>query len=333
MKTRSIHHPLFRSTLLALGAVGLALSGPSQLSAAEQAVNPTTGTSGSGKSYKTTIERQSEGELSAEDLHQASLLSSQMLMHLNAAANRCIDGNGSEAKPELEKARSLAAIVRGLLPTTTVTTIVKDAADKEVYREVQKVQDDHIPIFAGSVAVEVVEPLVEAKKDQATLKGLRLADADVIHTAVLANLGYIERKLERAAQLLDKPEDAAVQLALAQNVGVSFSTHKEDNPLIEVQHALRLAERMVREQKYDGAKENLQLAKLRLEAYRGLVSADDAKPAAELEKEIEKLSGEIEKPGGEKQIRSMWDKATSWFKQEAGQARETAPARKNESKP
>ena len=84
----------------------------------------------------------------------------------------CIDGKGDSAKQEIEKAQALAGIVRTLLPTTSVTTTVKDAQGKEVYRDEQKVQDDQIPIFAGAIAVEVVEPLVEAKKDQAALKGL-----------------------------------------------------------------------------------------------------------------------------------------------------------------
>ena len=324
---------IIRYAALVLCSVGLALSGASSSQAAEQASSPTTGTYGSGKNYKTTVERQSEGELSAEDLHQASLLTSQLLKHLNAAALDCIDGKGDSAKPEIEKAQSLAGIVRKLLPTTTVTTIVKDAQDKEVYRDVQKIQDDQIPIFSGDIAVEVVEPLVEAKRDQAALKGLKLADVDVVHTAVLADLGYIERKLARAAQLLDKPADAAAQLALAQDTGIRFVTHKEDSPLVEVQHALRLAERMVQEKKYDGAKANLQAAKLRLEAYRGLVGADEAKLATDLEKEIERVSGEIEKPGVAARIRGMWDKATSWFKEEAGEARETAPAEKKDMKP
>ena len=332
MKTQLLTNNLLRFTALALCAAGLAL-GPCNLQAAEQAANPTTGTYGSGKNYKTTIERQSEGELSAEDLHQASLLGAQMLMHLNAAALHCIDGKGDSAKPEIEKAQSLAGIVRKLLPMTTVTTIVKDAQGKEVYRDVQKVQDDQIPIFAGSIAVEVVEPLVESKKDQAALKGLKLAEADVIHTAMLADLGYIERKLARAAQLLNKPEDAATQLALAQNVGIRFTAHKEDSPLVEVQHALRLAERMVQEKKYEGAKANLHSAKLLLETYRGLVGASESKSVADLQKEIEKLSAEVEKPGGAEKIRGMWDKATSWFRRESGQAHETAPVEKKEAKP
>lgn len=309
---------------LALCAAGLVLSGPCALQAAEQGTGSTIGTYGSGKNYKTTVERQSAGELSAEDLHQASLLSSQMLMHLNAGALHCIDVKGDAARAEIEKAQSLAGIVRRLLPTTTVTTIVKDAQDKEVYRDVQKVQEDQIPIFSGQIAVEVVEPLVEAKRDEAALKGLKLADADIIHTSMLVDLGYIDRKLARATQLLNKPDEAAAQLALAQTVGVRFSMHKEDSPLVEVQHALRLAERMVQEKKYEGAKANLQLAKLRLETYRGLVGSDKAGAASELEKEIAKVSGELAKPGVEEKVRGMWQKATSWFKRETGQAKETA---------
>jgi hypothetical protein len=100
-----------------------------------------------------------------------------------------------------------------------------------------------------------------------------------------------------------------------------------------VQHALRLAERMVKEKKYEGAKANLQLARLRLEAYRALVGTGEGKAVGDLEKEIEKVSGELEKPGVSDRIRGMWDKATSWFKREPGQARETAPSEKKESKP
>src|SRR5690349_36709 len=134
-----------RSLALAVCVGSLALSGLI-LTAAEQAT-PTTASYGSGKNYKTTVERKSSGELSSEDLHQASMLSSQMLKHLNAAATHCVDGKGDSAKPEIEKAQSLAGIVRSLLPTTTVTTIVKDGQGKEVYRDEQKVQDDQIPIF------------------------------------------------------------------------------------------------------------------------------------------------------------------------------------------
>jgi len=293
--------------------------------ATEQTSNATTSTFGSGQQYKTTVERHSEGELSAADLHQASLLTSQLLTHLNAATQQLADGRGEGAKPEIQKAESLIKVVRALLPTTFVTTTVKDSQGKEVYRDVQRVQDDQIPIFAGQIAVEAVEPIIEAKKDEAALKGLKLAEAELIHTAVLVDLSYVERKLKRAGDLLAKPKEAAEELALAQAQGVKFFARRDDSPLVDVEHALRLAERQVREKKYEGAKINLQLAKVGLDTYRTLIGEEAGKSVAELQKDIEKLSGELQTPGAADKIRGMWEKAASWFRRESGQAHQTGP--------
>ena len=135
--------------------------------------------------------------------------------------------------------------------------------------------------------MEVVEPIIEAKKDEAALKGVKLADAQFIHTAVLVDLNYAERKLKRALELMAKPQEASAELALIQSDGVHFYAHQEDNPLVEVQQALRLAERMVREKKFEGAKANLETAKLQLEAYRALVGPDAGVTVADLEKDIQ----------------------------------------------
>jgi hypothetical protein len=317
-----------RSTIrftVALAAVALASAVVNSPAAESPSVS--TNTYGSGKHYKTTVERQTQGELSAEDLHQASLLTSQLLQHLNEAGQRLTDGRADSARPEIEKAESLGKVVRGLLPTTVVTTTVTDAHGKQVYREVQRVQDDQIPIFERAVAIEVVEPIIEAKKDEAALKGVKLADADLIRTSVLVDLSYVERKLKRAVELMAKPQDAAAELTAAQTQGIKFYAHKEDSPLVETQYALRLAERMAREKKYEGARANLQAAKLRLEAYRTLVDDVAGKPVADLEKEIQKLSGEVQSPGAADKIRAMWDKATGWFKRESGQAHQTSTSK------
>jgi hypothetical protein len=314
---------------VALAAVALTSAVVSSPAAESTSASTSTNTYGSGKHYKTTVERQTQGELSAEDLHQASLLTSQLLLHLNEAAQRLTDGRADSARPEIAKAESLGKVVRGLLPTTVVTTTVTDAQGKQVYREVQRVQDDQIPIFARAVAIEVVEPIIEAKKDEAALKGVKLADADLIHTAALVDLSYVDRKLRRAVELIAKPQEAAAELAAAQTQGIKFHAHKEDSPLVETQHALRLAERMVREKKYEGAKANLQAAKLRLEAYRALVDDTAGKPVADLEKEIQKLSGDVQSPGAADKIRAMWDKAASWFKRESGQAHQTATSKES----
>jgi YfdX protein len=209
---RSVRHNFGLVPMLA--AAVLAWSAAS--SEAATAGMATTNTYGSGKLYTTSVERQTEGDLSAEDLHQASLLTSQLLGHVNKATHLLADSQTDSARAEMERAESLLKVVRGLLPTTVVTTTVRDAQGKEIYSEVDRVQDDQIPIFEGQVALEVVEPIVEAKRDEAALKGLKLAEADVIRTSVLVDLGFVERKLKRATELIAKPKEASDELAQSQ---------------------------------------------------------------------------------------------------------------------
>jgi len=173
--------------------------------------------------------------------------------------------------------------------------------------------------------VESVEPIVEAKRDEAALKGLKLAEAELIHTSVLVDLSFVERKLKRAGELLTNPKEASAELALAQTQGVHFFARREDNPLVAVQHALRLAERQVQEKKFEGAIANLQLAKLGLDTYRTLIGVEDGKLVIDLQNDIQKLSGEMQKPETAGKIRGMWEKVASWFKHESGQAVTTTP--------
>jgi hypothetical protein len=275
---------------------------------------------GSGDRYQTTVERNTEGTLSSDDLHQASLLTSRVVNHVNDAVKDLLDQDPDAARSEIHSAQKLAKVVRELLPVTTVTTVVTDADGKEVYRDVDKVQDDRIPLYRGSIALEVVEPVIDAKETAAALKGLRLADANVIHTSVLADLSYIERKLNRAETLLDKPDEALAQLALAQTRGVETSINEVDNPLVDVQHALRLAERMVEEDKHEAARDNLRLAQLQLETYRAVLNGHESKAVKELEDDIAELMPRTDKKGAADEVRGFWERAVSWFREEPGQA-------------
>lgn len=296
----------------------------SQVAAKESAPPATSISTGSGNQYKTTVDRKVEGELSAEDFRQASLLSSRIVLHLNKAARHLIDEQNDEAREELEKGQALVKVIRELLPTTIVTTVVKDSNDKEVYRYVDRVQEDRIPLFEGQVAVKIMEPIADAKQDDASLQGLRLADAELLHTSMLVELGYIEGKLNRALKLLeDKPEDALTQLVLAQSRGVNFSVNKEDNPLVESQLALQLAERMVEQGREEAAKANLQLARNQLELYRGLLAKGESEHVKKLQDEISKLQGEIGRKDAAESIRGFWDQVAGWFSREPGETRAT----------
>ena len=285
---------------------------------------PTSITTGSGERYRTTVNRKPEGQLSSEDFRQASLLSSRIVIHLNKAVERLHDDSRDEARSELEKAQGLLKVVRELLPTTVVTTTVRDKNGNEVYRYVDRVQDERIPLHEGLVAVEVVEPITSAKQEAAEVEGLRLADAELLHTSVLVELGYIERKVHRALKLVkDKPEDALVELVLAQTRGISYSVNKKDNPLVNAQLALQLAERMVEQGRTEAAKANLQLAKNYLDVHRGLVGKHASDEIRKLQADITNAQSRLEAQGAAKEIRGFWDRVASWFSRQPGETRST----------
>jgi hypothetical protein len=120
--------------------------------------------------------------------------------------------------------------------------------------------------------------------------------------------------------LLDKPEEALAHLALAQTRGVELVVNEADDPLVNVQHALRLAERMVEESKHEAAQENLRLAQIQLGTYRALLGKEAAKVVKELEDDITALMPKTENKGAADKIREFWERAVNWFQEEPGQA-------------
>lgn len=285
-------------------------------------------TMGSGDQYTTTVERQTEGELSTENFRQVSTLGSHIIGHLNDAAEYLEDKNGGKAKAELDKTETLIKIIRDMLPTTTVATVVKNAQGKEVYSTTNKVQDDLVPIYERMTALDVVQPIVDAKKRVAELKGLRLADAEVIQTSVLLDLGYVERKVKRAKSLIAKKATKAIEeLVLAQTIGIRFSVTKQDGSLVKAQRALRLAERQVNEKKIEGAEANLRLARFYLDAYKALVGEKRSKEVSKLQKDIDKLFGTLKNKESESRVRSLWGRVTNWFELDLGQSHQTSPTK------
>jgi len=283
-------------------------------------------TMGSGAKYTTTVECQTEGELSADDFREVSTLGSHIVGHLNNAIEYLEDNNIEKSGKELDKAQQLSNIIRNMLPTTTVTTIVKDTKGNEVYRTKELVQDDMVPIYDDMIAVDVVQPIENAKKREVTLKGLKLADAEVVHTSILVDLRYVDRKMKRAKSLMaEESQKALEELLLAQTVGTRFSVSEEDSSLVKAQQALRLAERMVSEKKFEGAETNLDLAKFHLDAYKALVGKERQGEVETMQKEIDRLFGTLEQKDSGSKVRDLWGRVTNWFSHEPGQTHQTKP--------
>ena len=245
------------------------------------------------------------------------------MLHVDHADRDLGEGQPQKAKAELEEALSLAKLVRELLPITVISTTVKDSHGVEVYRYEDRVQADRIPIFQGMIAVEVVQPIIEAKRQEAALRGVQLADTELVHTSVLLDLDFVERRIKRALGQLGQPKEALAALQEAQAQGVIFNAHKEDNPLVEVQSALRLAEQQVREGKFEGANANLQVARVQLETYRTLVGEAAGQSVSQLDQEINALQQKIREPGAADTIRGFWNRVTGWFHTEPGKAEQT----------
>jgi hypothetical protein len=327
-----IFNLLFKSKNLPITLIGVLLLSVSltvPTLGAEKSDNKNISSIGSGSRYVTTVERQTRGELSAEDFRQVSTLASHITEHLNGAVRYLEDNNLGNATSEVDKAKALTKVIRDMLPTTTVTTIVKDAKGNEVYRNKNNVQDDLVPIYEQMTAMDVVEPIVEAKKREVEVKGIKLADSEVIRTSVLLDLGYVERKLTRAQALMAKePQKSLDELKLAQTHGIRFSVAKEDNALVKAQRALRLAERMVNEKKYEGAESNLRLARVHLETYKTVTDESRGKEVDKLQKDIDRLFGTLEKADSESKVRELWTRVTNWFSVETGQSHQTSQTEK-----
>ncbi len=317
-------------TVSVLVATSLMLAAPVALGdevkdGEQKAATPTTITTGSGAKYRTTVEQKPGGLLSPEDFRQASLLSSRILLHLSEAAQNIDQDQPEDAKSQLEEALSLVKIIRELLPTTEVTTIVRDSKGNEVYRDVDHVQDDRVPLHEGLVAVKVVEALTDAKRDAANVTGVRLAEADLLHTSVLLELDYVEGKLMKALHSLpDNSDEARQQLELAQMDGISYVVNKQDNPLVAAQMALQLAEQMIKQQRIEAAKANLQEAKNQLVLYRGVVGEREDDEVKKLEADITKLQANIGKTTAAEEIRGFWNQVANWFSREHRETRTSA---------
>ena len=291
--------------------------------AAEKQDNENTTVTGSGGKYKTTVTRQTKGQISPEDLRQVSLLASQVLMHVNKAEQSIELGNSDSAKAEIKDAKNLIDIAHKLLPVNTVTTIIKDAKGTEVYQNTETTQNDVIPLYQAVETIDTFNEILNIKKAQ--LKGKEFLGRVNINATMLADLGYIEQKVLHAMQLMDnnQSDEAKQQLFLAKSYGVDVRFSETESALVDARKAFSLAEQMVNEKKYDAATANLKLAKIRLQEYAELTGKPEVDEVKQLRKDIDNLIGDIKEKGSAGKIRTLWHKTTGLFERHPSQVKPT----------
>ena len=207
-----------------------------------------------------------------------------------------------------------------MLPVTTVTTIVNDAKNNKVYRDTEQVQDEQIPIYDFMIETDIIDPIITDKYRKLSVKGVILDEAEMVHTTVSLDLGYVERKLNRAAKFLNtNPDNTLAVLTLAQDKGIIISFREEHNALVEAQRALSLAERMVNEKNYDAARANLNTARLFIGTYMEAGARGKDKDLETMVKEIDKISNLIDQTGSMAKIRKTWHRITKKISGRIGQ--------------
>jgi len=316
-KTKGVSKKHAYTTLAVLLTVVLTAS---TLWAAEKQTNENITVAGSGEKYKTTVTRQTKGQVSSEDLDQVSLLTSRVLMHMKKAEESLELGNPDCVKAELKDAKNLIDIARKLLPVNLVTTVVRDTEGTEVYNDTEIVQDDVIPLYQVGESIDSFNEILNFKKS--AIEGKEFLGRINLNATVLADLGYIEQKIQYAMQLVDdsQNEKARQQLLLAKSLGTDVRFSETENPLVDAQKAFNVAEKMVHEKKYDAARMNLNMAKIKLLTYAELAGKHNAGEAQQLRTEIDMLIGKLNERGAAGKIHAMWHKTMRLFEKHPSQA-------------
>ena len=323
--------------LLLIGAFGTV--GAAQRAADRAVASPEIVGSDSGGRITTEVTSETYGELSGADLRDLSVIGSHALA-LVGDARRALDANDLvEARQHTQRALELIDVVRKMMPTTVQTLKVMDAEGATLFENTRRVPEENIPLYTVVSRVNFLEPVVEAMRDDADVQGVRLSDADLVHTHLTLDIGLLERRLREAAQAQELDEaDAALVAALSQ--AVQLTQTRIDEPLAVVRDALWYAQRAASAGNYSSARANLLTARQRLAIYRDLLPEDDRSEAIRLYGQLTDLVQRIEDTdeAGEAsqnevmaEIEGLFDRVASWFQRPTSETRsgdvETAETR------
>lgn len=299
--------------------------------------SPVVRTYGAEGGYRTEVTSQTKGTLNQEDRRQVAVLTAQIFQHIDRAQRSLDADDAAEARSELEMGRKAIKAVRAMLPSTTVHTKTTAPDGEVVYEDNRELQEHRVPLFEGMISTKTLAPIVAAKEDAhdaLEVKGVRLLGSETITTEAFADLEYVERQLERAANALsdNKPDAATKALASAQVRGVEFRYQKEDSPLASARDALWLAKRALEENNSTQAQMNLQIARQQLEIYRQLLPEGQRQDVTKMMTEVGQLDAKLRQEAAQPQnptaiksnepertkhgntVTRWWEEINSWFR-------------------
>jgi hypothetical protein len=269
-----------------------------------------------------------------------SLAAGRILQHVSEARSALKAKKPEEASEDIDKGLTLVRIIDSVLPQHKVHTQIKSG--DIVYEDDDQVTPNLIAIYDELAEVDIVGPVVSAKKEQEAKQEAKqeqakagqaeqekagppsarpIVEADAMtHTAVKLNLPLAKRMLTMAKQQIQdkKPDDADAALLAIQAHGVIFEFVEVDLPLETAADNLKLAEQELDQGRHEEAKAALAAATDALKEYEALAGESRSKEVRELHQEIDKvaqtLTKDTEKEGMKKEISTWWDRVRAWFK-------------------
>lgn len=255
--------------------------------------------------------------LTAQERESLSLSAGQLLIHVDRARDALHTNDQAKAKQEIEKALTLARIMKSTLPTFTVKTKVN--AGTLHYEDDAKVQPPLVTLHEELNTVAILKPIRTAKKEQekkdAVAQGRPVAaDIELRETRAQLNVDLALVGLESAQRALADNKTSVAEGALtAVQTGVVFEHVVADLPLEKARLNLFLARQAARSHNTQELTTALKVTADALEEYEKMAGSNREKEIAALRKEIQSLTqaGQSETIS-EEAINKWWQTIASW---------------------
>ncbi|MDB5385517.1 MAG: YfdX protein [Planctomycetaceae bacterium] len=274
--------------------------------------------------------------LTEHEANEVSFAAGRILKHVSQARTALQHKKLDKAELHVDQGLKLVSIIDGLLPRQLVKTEIKSG--DHVYLDEDQLVSQYATIYSELDQVDVVSPVVQAKKDHAhqhqgqdsknTSAGSAAAyvvsHEELQYSAIKIDLTLAAHKLTEAKRDLQdsKPQLADDALQTIQTRGVIFEFEEIDLPLKEAADNLKLAEREMKQGHREHAKAALHVASDQLKLYQKKTGESRSAEVQALHQEIDKLTTELEKPtiteaDAQKHASSIsewWQRSTRWFK-------------------
>jgi YfdX protein len=273
-------------------------------------------------------------KLNLKEWRAVSMAAGRILKNTAQARWALAEKKNDKAKSYVDKGLTLVQIIENAVPKQKVTAEIRSG--DIVYKDEDEVGPALVPIYDELDHVEIIAPIVRAKKKNALAlskeedKGGGMLEPSA-ETVSFEGLEYSTVKLDvlfakgmlalAKKEITDgKTDDADNALWAIQADGVSFEFDEIALPLERAADNLNLAEVEMKEGWTDDAKVALNSASEALNEYERLAGESRSKEVKSLHKEIGQLTKSLDKRHAEQdvtkakqKVAGWWDQVTQWF--------------------